>query len=56
MLSLSTAGRSEPGKSLVASSNVTVAMIVVPFTGRYVPDDPSGGWTVDVTYPSTAEP
>ena len=43
--SLSTAGRSEPGKSRVALSKVTVAMTMTPFTGRYVPDDPSGGWS-----------
>ena len=27
----------------VALSNVTVAMVMVPFTGRNVPDDPSKG-------------
>ncbi|MNR61528.1 hypothetical protein D3C85_1833060 [compost metagenome] len=40
MLSLSTAGLSVPGYRRVALSKVTVATVINPFTGRYVPDDP----------------
>ena len=35
-----TVGLSAPGYQRCAFSNVTVAMTVFSFTGRYVPDDP----------------
>ena len=36
-----TVGLSAPGYHRCAFSKVTVAIRVAPFTGRYVPDDPS---------------
>jgi len=35
-----TAGTSEPGYQRWAFLKLTVAMVLLSFTGRYVPDDP----------------